>query len=163
MTQYDPRLVLIFKQVVEAVIDQVYEMLLDYIDRYVYDAGSPQYYVTGARFGMDEGTLRGSFFKSRAELDGDIVSARIYHDSMSLLHAPWNFVHGSNYWEFSDDIRPYLIDIIIGNGTMSGDFFGEGYWREPRDFWTPFMRLMENGLIDKLLKIQFAQYGIKYG
>lgn len=158
---HDPMLIMVFKSVVDAVNNQIYEMLLDLIDQEVYDAGSPQHYVSGARFGMDEGTLRGSFFKTKAELDGDIVSAKIYHDYTALDHAPWNFVHGSDYWEETDDIRPYLIDIIIGG--KSGGFFGEGYWRERRDFWTPLMILIDSGLIDRLLKIEFLKYGIKYG
>lgn len=161
MSEYDQALVEIFKKVVKKVSQQVYDMLLEFMDDIVY-ASSPEVYISGARFGADAGTLRGSFVLTEPEQVGNMIVAQIYHDYNLLDHAPWNFVHGSNYYTVTDDIRPILLEkIIIGGG--SGDFFGPGWWQESRDFWTPFVDWTKDGTIEHMLRSEFALYGIKYG
>lgn len=65
----------------------------------------------------------GEYFQTSIRFDGD---------SMSL--DPDNFVHGSNFYDVDDvrDIMPYIVF-----GGQSGGLFGDGYWRDNRDAWSP--------------------------
>jgi len=159
----EQELVKIFKIVVKAVAEDMYDLLMDLMDKIVYDAGDPQRYMTGARFGADGGTLRGSFFITEPEQIGRMIEAKIYHDPDSLQERDddniYDFVHGSNYWT-PHDFRPYLMTTLIKG--LGGSFFGDGWWTEARDFWTPFEEMSKDGTMDALFRKHFAKFGITY-
>jgi hypothetical protein len=105
------------------------------------------------------GGLLGSFEKDDASLMGRDVEAIIDQNPISMVNDPENYIHGSNEWIMSD-IREILTDIIIEGS--SGPRFGEtGFWREPRDFWQPFIELIDNGTCDKYIQLEARKRGIE--
>jgi len=140
-----------------SIIDEVTEKLLknlqDSIETIVYGAGEP---TTYKRNRMDGG-LQGSFEKEDAQTAGLAVNSKIDHDPMSMKLDVDNYVHGSNDW-YRNDIRDILAEIIIEG--KSGPRFGKkGFWREPRDFWEPFIKeLNKNG--NKFIEEAFIRRGI---
>ena len=143
--------------VVESVADRLLEELVGpdgFIEDIVYGAGAPSFY---SRQGMNGG-LSGMWDTKK----GTGIQAIVYEDSDTLSLDQDNFIHGSNYPKSKppNDIRGALIDMIIGGG--SGPLFGEGWWRGRRDFLTPFLELLENGTIERMIEAEFKLRGINY-
>jgi hypothetical protein len=150
------------------IIDEVADLLLtnlrDSIKENVYDKGSPTTYI---RQGINGG-LEGSFNASNAEVLGLAVQSAISQDPSlqepPMAYDPENFVHGSVVGGIVSDVRDILAELIINgrNGSPHvGDLFGEGFWREPRDFWQPFINeLDKNG--NQYIEDAFRARGIQY-
>jgi len=152
-------LVSIMSGVMESVAQKLLDLLADdagLIDTIIYQANSPKAY---ARQG-DSGGLLGMWEKKPLKSSGRGISYQIYADSDLLSHDPDDFIHGSNYWIGGDDIRDMLIDLVAGGG--SGPLFGSGFWTAARDFWTPFLEMLENGTVNKILESEFKKRGIVY-
>jgi hypothetical protein len=145
------------QSIIDEVTNWLYEVLLDTINDEVYNAGSPQWYERN----LMKGGLLGSFDKSDAIINGQKIQSKINHNPRSMVqHRSGNvddFTHGSEFW-IMDDIRKLLAEIIIEG--KSGPLFGEGYWREPRDFWTPMEDLLKNGEVDKQIEKAFDKRNI---
>ena len=91
------------------IIDEVSSLLLsdlrESIQENVYDAGIPQRYE---RQKLDGG-LQGSFNDQlQSKIKGNVVENKISQDPSLMTHDPNNFIHGSNFWEQSDDVRDIL-------------------------------------------------------
>ena len=141
------------KLVIDEVASKILEMLIDSINQVVYDAGVPHLY---RRLEMNGG-LSGEWRKSNAEIIGNEIISTIDSDPTTLVVDPENFVHGSNHWEM-DDISGLLNEIIIEG--KSGPYFGEGFWREPRDFWSPIIAMLEDGTVDSMIAESMIKNGI---
>lgn len=147
--------------IINEVAGRLLKNLQETIDDVVYDAGTPKKYD---RNKMDGG-LQGSFERLIARTSGLTVESKVEQNPISMKIDPENYIHGSNDWKnHGDDIRDILAEIIIsgrsGNFHVGGKF-GEGFWREPRDFWEPFIKeLNKNG--NKFIEEAFKKRGIRY-
>ena len=144
--------------IINEVAGRLLENLQDSIETIVYDAGTPSTYD---RNKMDGG-LQGSFERLNAKITGLTVESKVEQNPMSMKLDPENYIHGSNDWKM-DDVRDILADIITHNELkhMSGPRFGNGFWREPRDFWEPFIKeLNKNG--SQFIEEAFRNRGIVY-
>jgi hypothetical protein len=159
MFKNDPQLQAAILRDLKDIVDEVTLGLLKKLRQSmkdeVYDADTPNWYF---RY-KDNGGLLGSFFKSPTTINSLTVSSSVDHVPNSMVHNPKRFTHGSNYWT-TDDIRPYLVDIII-NGK-SGGLFGDGFWRRPRNFWQPVIDMLTDGTADKMIEQAFNSRGIKW-
>jgi len=145
--------------IVDEVADQLLEKLKEKIDEEVYGAGSPSKYIRR----MDNGGLRGSFEKSNTIKSMQSVTNSIEHFPETMDLDSDNNVHGSNFWEGGKDIRNILVDMVINGGSGTphvGDRFGSGFWTDSRDFWTPFLEMLKDGTVNKLIENAFDKRGI---
>jgi hypothetical protein len=151
-----------FKDIIDEVTNEVLEKLKEIIDQEVYSKGNPSKYDRQ----MDDGGLRGSFIiPENSNIVGQLVQSHIEHDPNSMTHDPDNFIHGSNSWKYGNDVRDFLADMIINGGSGTphvGDKFGSGFWTSARDFWTPFLQILEDGTIDRIIENQFNNRGIEW-
>ena len=148
------------------IIDEVSVLLLtdlrEKIKEEVYGAGTPSAY---SRNKLDGG-LEGSFDVSDVEALGLTIQSIISQDPLTMVHDPAHFIHGSNYWEFGNDVRDILSDMIINGNTGTphvGGIFGEGFWTEPRNFWKPFLEILDkngNHYIEEAFQARGIQYTI---
>ena len=145
-----------FNHIINEVTSKLLKNLQESIEKEVYNAGTPS--PDGYSRNKMNGGLKGSFEQLNAKTTGLTIESKVEQDPMSMKIDPENYIHGSNDW-YQDDIRDILATMII-EGT-SGPRFGEGFWREPRDFWEPFIKeLNENG--NKFIKEAFKNRGIIY-
>lgn len=141
--------------IIDKVVDQLLEKLKIKIEEVVYSPFRPKKYHRQG----DRG-LRNEWDKTPAKVTGNVVQAEIAENPMKLTVGPEYFVHGSHYWEPMEDIREILAEIVIEG--KSGDFFGEGFWRQPRNFWEPFLKLLEDGTVDRMIETEFKSRGIPF-
>lgn len=137
--------------VVNAVVDAIIKELKKKMDEIVYSddpAWYPRQYSSGGLYILWEK------YKKKS------LSYEIKENPANLNHDPNEFIHGSNYWAVTNNITTMLADIVIGGG--SGPLFGEGFWREPRDFWTPLIEMIESGEFEKIIEQTFKQLNIKF-
>ena len=151
--QLDAQLLFDFKGIIDEVSYKILQALLESIEKEVYNAGIPQLYHRH-RYA---GGLLGSWEKSDAKILGQEVYSRIDSNLNMMVTYPDEFIHGSNHWVM-DDIRELLAEIIIEG--KSGPLFGEGFWTQPRDFWTPVIEMLTNGKVDKLIENAMTTRGI---
>jgi hypothetical protein len=150
-----------FQDIINKVAEEILQLLRDSIQKEVYDAGDPSIYK---RQGMDGG-LMGSFDKTDATVRGQMISSKVKQYPMRMKHVPDNFIHGSNFWDETDDIRKILAEMIINGDIGSphvGGIFGPGFWTMPRDFWTPLLEMLKDGTIDNMLESEFRFRGIRF-
>lgn len=105
--------------------EQVSEKTKRNIDKTVYEAGTPSVYERTYQ-------LRDSIKNFPATVDGDSVVVEIDHDTSLIISIPEAYQHGSLYYE-PNDISEF-IDVIVHEG-LSGDLFGNGYWRNKRQYF----------------------------
>lgn len=151
-----------FRDMLDKVAAEILQKIVDSIDKEVYGAGTPS--SNGYQRNKLQGGLSGSFEKTKATIQGQQIESTIDQNPMSMVHDPDNYVHGSNDWS-SDDIRDILADMIIAGGDDSvhphvGPRFGSGFWTRPRDFWTPILTDLQNGVYDKFIESEMTQRGI---
>lgn len=145
------------KPVVDYVVDEILESLKKNIDKHVYNSYSP---VEGGyqRLG-DDGGLRNLWENKKSEIKDGKVIGTVKEEPERLVTNADLFQHGSNYWERTD-IRDLIAHIVIEG--KSGDLFGEGEWRKPRDFWHPLIDKLDAGQVNKLIEKAFKKYKIKF-
>ena len=140
--------------IIEEVMGKLLIDLKEFIESEVYSAGSPETYD---RQREPKGLL-GSFEIGDAEKNKKSVSSTIKHEPELMNSSPEDYIHGSPDYE-PNDIRQFLAEIIIEG--KSGLRWGNGWWRSPRDFWQPFIKVFKmNG--DKYIQDGFKSRGIKY-
>ena len=44
----------------------------------------------------------------------------------------------------------------------SGDLFGDGKWRKPRDFWHPLIDKLDSGQVNQIIEKAFRKHKIKF-
>jgi hypothetical protein len=144
-----------FTLIIDEVSKELLEKLLEVIHAVVYDPFHPKKYN---RLG-DNGGLLDDWDKTNPVISGNTIESEIseYPDRM-VLDAP-GFTHGSLYYD-PNDVRDFLSELIIEG--KSGDLFGEGFWRSSRDFWTPFLQLIDDGTADRIIEKAMNSRGIKW-
>ncbi len=147
------------------IVDEVAEQLLDklisdsgFIEQIVYGAGIPNWYQRNKK----SGGLLGEWDTVPIKITGNTVTGEVKEFPERMKFNPSEFVHGSYYWvEGITDIRKLLVDFITEG--WSGPLFGEtGFWLGSRDFWTPFVKLLEDGTVSKMFEKAFRSRGIKF-
>lgn len=89
--------------------------------------------------------------------NNDFTGKMEYDPDMIHTIDPENFIHGSNEFKVND-VSEFLPNIIFEG--KAGKLFGQGFWTEPRDAWTPMLKTTDRNFA-KLLKQNLRQYGIK--
>jgi len=149
-----------FKKIIKQITEEVYKMLRESMLDKVYRPHEPAYYERQG----DNGGLLGSWNKE-LKSTWNTIDSLIEHDPKKLNISPEEFIHGSEYW-WATDIRSDLVDIITQSGEgrfgKSGSLFGNGWWRRPRDFWTPIFKKIEGQWVDKRFQQLMKENGIKF-
>lgn len=148
----------ILYDVVIEVGDKINDKLRYHIDEEVY-INQNNYYANGT--GQPTYELRESVTTSEPKKTGNSVSVKIFHDKNKMSFAPDDFIHGSRYWKDGlTDIRE-LLPLIIDQG-LSGNLFGEGWWTEPRPYFSNTLEeLKNNGLLKKWFREALVKRGLK--
>jgi hypothetical protein len=121
--------------------------LRDHVQVDVYNAGSGRKFYH-SRKKEPTGDLKRSVVKSRVKVTKDGASVTISHDPEKLRLDQENNIHGSDYK--NDRGEPIITDVreslphIINDG-LSGNRFGNGWWRRKRPYFTNFKVQMNNG------------------
>lgn len=144
--QLEKILIPIIKECLEEIGNKANEVLREHIDKDVYQAGrQTNYYAYGTS--QPTFTLRDSITTSKVKTNGNLSEISIYHDKNKMDFDPDNFIHGSRYWKDGvTDIRD-ILPMIINDG-LSGNLFGEGWWQNPRPYWSnALIELQQQGKI----------------
>ena len=148
----------LMNSVVAEVLDEVTEQLLrkleDFIHQVVYNPYDPVKYDRL----YFEGGLAGAWNQNVAKSFGNYVESSIEYNPSKLDIDIEQFQHGSLLSDGYTDIRESLVEIITEG--KSGNLFGDGFWRQPRDFWSPFIEYFETNARPMLIKA-FAEKGLK--
>ena len=151
------------KPVIDMVVDEILESLKKNIDKKVYNSYSPTFYQ---RLG-DNGGLRDLWEEKGSKIIGGKVVGEIKEDPERLTINEDLFQHGSSdlyeyggkSW-YKNDIRDILAYIVIEG--KSGNLFGDGEWRKPRDFWHPLIDELDDGKINQIIEKAFRKHKIKF-
>lgn len=157
MKELEKYILNVLKEVVYEVGEKVNELAREHVDRDVYmkDNQSNHY-----AYGYSQPTfgLRDSLTTDKVKTNGNEVSTEIYHDSNKMITDPDNFVHGSNYWN-KRDIRDILPEIV--EFGLSGDFFGNGWWQDPRPYMQNTIKeLQSSGKLQQWFKQGLKSRGV---
>jgi len=144
-------------QIVNDVAQEIFLLLKEKIKEAVYDSNDPHTYE---RRGEDGGLLGSWVVNSTSNIGRGKIKATIEQDPFLLELNREDFVHGSAYSDYYSDIRDTLSEIIIEG--KSGSLFGDGFWREKRDFWTPLINQLDGGAFDRIVAEAFAKRGISF-
>ena len=124
-------------------LDYAMERLLmelqENIEKIVYGAGDPGYYVRTMQFLT-------SWETSKPIIKGNIIESDLFQNKFAMQSDPDNFIHGSNFFR-QNDVTAFMADIIFEG--LSGPMFGDGFWTVARDAWTPTLIHLENGDFDR--------------
>jgi len=148
------------KSVMDMIVDDILELLKKNIDKKVYNAFSPVKYE---RLG-NNGGLRDLWQEEKSKTVGGRVIGEVKESPERLILNQDNFQHGSKFkrqegW-YESDIREALAEIVIEG--KSGDLFGDGKWRKPRDFWHPLIDKLDAGQINQIIEKAFKKHKIKF-
>lgn len=142
--------------VAKAVADRLYDLNRAEIEAIVYGAGSPKVYE---RSPHGQGFVDAWDTKTTKNSNG--ATSELYYEPQKMMVDTDNYIHGS---PSSGDIRNVLAEIIYDG--LSGDRFGEGYWRQPRDAFREvvkrFSQSLDKWIVDEFVKRGFSRSQIKY-
>jgi hypothetical protein len=146
-----------FSEMINEITSQILVELKGEIERYVYDVYNPVWYVRqGLGAGFEDS------WTSDSETSGNTITGTIYDapDKMNIIRE--EFIHGSVYGKGTlySDIRDALTSIIVEG--RAGPLFGDGPWRQPRDFWTPMLERLDRGMINVFLETRLKARGINF-
>lgn len=137
-------IVRVMSEIINEVAEKLVEKLQEIIQDVVYDPFTPEVYQ---RQGMNGGFIGSWTDSSETNTMGNIVTSTIESDPSKMNINREDFIHGSALSNgYISDIRDVLAEII--NEGHSGDLFGDGFWREPRIFWEPFLQLLNDGTVE---------------
>jgi len=146
-------------EIINEVTFLLLEKLEDNIQKYVYARKRKPAKYKRRKW---NGGLLEEWEMNSAVARGRKATAEISENPEVMHNVPEKYVHGSLYNKKYGltDVREFISKMII-EGT-SGDIFGDGYWMQERDFWSPTMKLLENGWIEKQIEKSFRKRGIKF-
>jgi len=146
-------------EIINEVTFLLLEKLEDNIQKYVYARKRKPAKYKRRKW---NGGLLEEWEMNSAVARGRKATAEISENPEVMHNVPEKYVHGSLYNKKYGltDVREFISKMII-EGT-SGDIFGDGYWMQERDFWSPTMKLLENGWIEKQIEKSFRKSGIKF-
>ena len=114
------------------VAEQILKENADVIDEVVYGAGSPSWYERTGQF-------KNAWSISKPRVKGDVLASRsILMDGRKIR---------------------YNADIIYQG--LSGDAFGDGYWRSPRDAFSIVIKNLDDGKFDQWVEEGLRKVGLK--
>jgi hypothetical protein len=145
------------KSVMDMVVDEILESLKKNIDKKVYNSFSPS--KNGYQRLGDNGGLRDLWEEEEAKIKNGKVIGEVKEKPERLVLNEDLFQHGSRFW-YQNDIRDMIAYIVIEG--KSGDLFGEGKWRKPRDFWHPLIDKLDAGQINQIIEKAFRKHKIKF-
>lgn len=143
---------------VDYTMEKIYEENADLIDKYVYDAYTPQLYMRTGQFRNAWRYLTKRTSGLHIGQVGGGVLGKMYYAPELMDYVPEEAQHGTpsresiltmNYNEDTwnelvsnwGDARDYLADILYNGNT--GPLFGDGDWRKKRDAWTPLIKKLD--------------------
>lgn len=142
-------------EVVDEVAQIILEKLKENVGEYIYShRANPDGYSPL----KEDGGFLGSWVVNSLATPKSIL-ANVEQDTESMVLDAEHFIHGSAYKEYYSDVRESLAEIIIEG--KSGPIFGEGYWRDKRDFWTPLIQSLDAGEFDSIVRTSFSKRGIR--
>lgn len=142
-------------EAVDYVMQKIWNENREVIRKIVYGAGLPTEYDR-----TDEFRNAWSYeWHSRPKTDA-FVEYEFFYDWALLNINRKNAQHGSPEWLSTyQDVRPYLADIVYGG--LSGDLFGDGYWREERNAWSELLHRIGKRNLTNWFKEGCKQAGIE--
>lgn len=158
LSQLNNYLMPILRECLQEVADKVNDRLRYHVDGDVY-INRNNYYANGT--GEPTYDLRESITTDEIKQSANEVFTKVYHDKEKMRFQPDDFIHGSRYWKDGiTDIREILPQII--NDGLSGSLFGEGWWQEPRPYFSDTLQeLQSQGLIKRWFKESLNKRGVK--
>lgn len=144
-----------FLSIVKEVAENILEEIIQSMEKEVYEAGDP---TTYPRQKLNGGLL-GTFDISDNKIVGNSVIATIDQFPQRMLLDADSFIHGSYYYNITD-VREYLTDWIIEG--KSGPLFGDGFWREERDFFGPVVDAINHGDYDEYIEMSMTSHGLNW-
>lgn len=150
-TELQKNILDITKKVIDEVAEKVLNKLRANIEEIVY-IGKNEVYARGT--GVPTYQFLESWEKN-SKLYGDTVYAGISQNIDAMDYEPYNYIHGDLYRDTRSVLAQYLFE-----GTDTS-VFGHGWWEEKRDAWSPTIKLLENGTIDKWLISAFKSHGLQ--
>lgn len=131
---------------------QMENIVRDYVERDVYSYTPTKYERTYE--------LRDSIVTREPRIYKENVSVKVEHEPDMMSNEPDRFIHGSYFWDLTD-VR-FLLPYIINEG-LSGDLFGEGFWTNPRPYWTnAYNHIVSNNIFFEEFKKSLTNKGIKF-
>jgi hypothetical protein len=162
-----------FKEIVARVAEAVVELLKGYVQAKVYDVWHPPEggYVRQHEIG------KGGFYESWVYDDIETIggkslrsaefSTKIFSDPMEMEFDPMNFVHGSPIGGgFGNIDRRDEMDAAIAESFHRDPRHdihtedGSGPWEKPRDYWSPFIDVMDLGTFEEIFEEECKKFGI---
>lgn len=145
------------KNVAKYIADKIWEENRELVQTMIYDSGRPKWYQRTYEF-------RDKAWKTEVPenpSDKDYTAeARLYFDSSALTVDREKAQHGSpEGYEPYRDVRPYLAEILYRG--LSGDLFGDGYWRQERDVWDKLNKSLGKRKLSKWLVEGMNKYGME--
>lgn len=139
---------------VDYVMQKMWKENRDIIRKVVYDAGLPGEYER-----TDEFRNAWNYEWHGSPKTDAFVEYEFFYDWALLNVNRQKAQHGSPEWlKNYQDVRPYLADIIYGG--LSGDLFGDGYWRRARDAWSELLHQIGKRNLSNWFKEGCQQVGL---
>ena len=144
-------------QVIDEVADIILEEVKEMVRQIVYDPYEPELYDRRGENGGFLGSWDVSF--SDEAMIKNAVELRIFSNPDKMIYSPPS--HGS-----STEDRTSIMDAAIAEGT-DWDFSYEGgesyeWWKEPRDYMSPVITLLDHGYFDGLIRVAFRNANVNY-
>jgi hypothetical protein len=137
--QLKQMMIAVLDDVMEEILSKLLDKLIANIDEIVY-VGKNEVYVSPNA--QPTYQFRDSWTTLQTK-DANEIKGRLYQEPLSMDFDPDRYIHGSWLGDAREMLASYLF-----LGTDSS-VFGHGWWEEPRDAWTPTMKLLEDGTVDK--------------
>lgn len=141
-------------EVVNYILDKIYETNVDVVDKVVYAAYDPSVYQRTYEF-------RDSWGTDGAKTSGIHVKGKFEYLPDNMIYNPDLAQHGSpaDYdGPKAGDARKYLAEIIYEG--LSGYLFGGGAWTKKRDAWDVLLKELDGDKIAKWAEQGFRQAGL---
>ena len=142
-------------EVVNYILDKIYQLNTETIDRVVYAAYDPSVYQRTNEF-------RDAWGTNGAKTSGIHVKGEFKYMPDNMIYNPDLAQHGSpaDYdGAYGGDAREYLADIIYEG--LSGNLFGFGPWQKRRDAWAALLKELDGDRIAKWANEGFNKVGLK--
>lgn len=157
------------KRIVIKVAESVVDVLKGFVQSEVYNVYEPKVYERQHADGGFYGSWTYDDIKVGA---GSLLNSRefgttIFSDPDEMTLDPMNFIHGSPIGGMFGDIdRRDEMDAAIAESFHKDPRHdvhtkdGSGAWEKPRDYWTPFIDLMDLGIFEDIFEEECRKIGI---
>lgn len=137
--------------IVNYITQKFVDTIQDCMDRY----DIPQQGQMNGKVYVPTGQFYNAWRQEASKSIGNYFEGAMLYDYDMVQSNPSNFEHGSYYSEKGYDVSEFMPDIIF-NG-LSGDLFGDGFWRDPRNAWDDFVNEV-NQNFDVWMQEAFDKY-----